>query len=208
MTDDATPAAAPATAPAKPPTAPSRARRIIAVAVAVVVAVGVFLGVQALLRVVNQPNVAPSTIEESTSYSYVSDEYGFSVDFPSEPTETTQVQPVAGYDIELLQVQWVNSDTTYLVGAAIFPPELLEQNLDVMLQNSIGGAASASGAELSDLEFIELAGERAIRGTLTFPNGQVGVTVIALHNGGQYSLTMVSSEADREAFLEGFAFTS
>jgi len=182
--------------------------RVLAVGAGVIAASLSYAGVSALLNSADGPGATPSTIDAPTAVTYTSDEYRFSVQFPSEPSETTQTQAILSYEIELLTVQWVNHDTLYSANAATFPEEIIAgQELDSLLQNSMGGVASATGGTLSDQNFIDVEGRRAIAAIVSYPTEEVGRVMIVLDGLTQYSLLSTGSESDWSAFLDSFTFT-
>lgn len=186
----------------------SRTTRIVAIVVGVVVFIGTWIGVSALLNALDAPAAVSTAVDGGAGVAYESQEYGFTARFPSEPVETTQNQAVLAYEIEILTVQWVSESTLFSLNAAILPEEIVTaQELDVLLENSIGGVATATGATLTGQEFTELDGERAIAALISYPTGISGKVFVVLNGTTQFSLMVTGDESEWQPFVDSFAFT-
>ena len=220
-------AAADGTVPpaAAPPVKPASVRRrVLTIGLAVVVAVGSAIATNAILHAVNdrpssegeQPSGGEQPSDDQPSDDQPSDdqgevftsaEDGFSVVFPGEPQVQSIVQEIGEFDIPITVYSTSAGNVQFLVSAAEMPASVLEaQDLDTFLTNSLTGSVEGGGAELTSQSFTTLSGERAITGTMTAESLTLH-TVIALHNGLQFSVSVISDdEAAAQAFFDSFTF--
>lgn len=128
---------------------------------------------------------------------YRSDEFGYQITFPGEPTESSVTQSVAGYDLEIYTATYTSGDLSLTVNTTEFPPELYsEPGLDTMLSGSLEGAAGAVGGTLENVEYLEIDGERAISGVIRTAQADVYVVVL-FHDLVQYTIASVSGSAQQ-----------
>lgn len=195
---------------AQEPPKKSRAGLIVLIAIGAVLLIGaVIAGIVFAINLAStlgsNQGVQPGSEEDTVSY--VSEEYGYSVEFPGEPIEDTQTQSVAGAEISLTQAQWIEGDRMYISVAADLSEFLVGQDPDDVLENSIAGAAGNTGATAVGHEFLEVDGERALSAQLDLPNGQSLFWLVVVRDGIQYQLGAPADKADHDWFVESFDFT-
>jgi hypothetical protein len=196
----------PSPAPVPPPA--SKTRMIVLIVVGVLVAAAVAVGVFALLRFLDPADKFPDSSTSDTpageTVLYSSSDHGYSVEFPGEPTESSQTVPIAGHDIVLDTVGWESGDTAFAANVAEFPAELVGE-VGAMLSGSVEGAvANIPGAELISKEEIQLAGLPAIRGEASSPSGPLTI-VVAFDGPIQYQLFVLGVEpAEADPFFDSF----
>lgn len=198
--------------PAESPKRTSGRQRLIVIIIAVVVAVLVFVGVQWILNTVAPKDGGDATTSESAApetsadgYVYTNDDLGFTVTLPGEPEETTTVQSVAGFDIPLTQAQWLDGSNLAVVSAAEFPDEIMAQDMDTMLTNSIAGAATSTGGTVSEETATELAGAPAHRAVLALANGQTAEILVAFEGNLQVSI-VAGGDVSLDDLIDSFSF--
>lgn len=182
---------------------PSAARIILSIIVALVVVAGVSFATQAILRVVAPKGPVDASVEGGVEYSNA--DLGFSATFPGEPTVTSEVQEISGYEIEINQFQWANGADLVLVAASVYPEGALVED-DSRLANSIAGFVQSAGATVSGERDTELDGVDARRASVAFDNGSTADIVVAFVDSTQYMI-MASGAHSLESVMEGFSFT-
>jgi hypothetical protein len=180
--------------------------------VGIVVAILVFIGIQFFLSTVAPKDGGDATTSESAApeassdgYVYTNDDLGFTVTLPGEPEETTTVQSVAGFDIPLTQAQWLDGSNLAVVSAAEFPDEIMAQDMDTMLTNSIAGAATSTGGTVSEETATELAGAPAHRAVLALANGQTAEILVAFEGNLQVSI-VAGGDVSLDDLIDSFSF--
>ncbi|MDH6180722.1 hypothetical protein M2152_000904 [Microbacteriaceae bacterium SG_E_30_P1] len=190
---------------------------VILIVVALVVAVGGFIGFTALFNsggntpapseTSGQEEPGTEAPESDAPFVYTNDEFGFSVDFPAEPQERSDVQQIAGFDIPLTQAQWSAGSDLAAVNVATFPDEILNQDLDTMLMNSLEGGAAAAGGTLTESSDTDLDGAPAKRGTISLPDGGTAEMLVALKDNLQISL-LAAGSVSLDDLITSFSFSA
>lgn len=152
-----------------------------------------------------EPTPPPATPEPS-GYVYGSADFPFEVTFPGPPERAVAPQSVAGFDLELVTVSWAQGDLEVVLAATEFPAGLLPDGpSDEVLQASLEGAAANVGGVLQDVAFVEVAGERALTGTIRA--GSTLYATVLFHDLVQYSLlTHDGTPEQHAAFVESLHF--
>lgn len=188
------------------PAEPSRRTRIIAIVVVfALLAAGLFFGIRAIIDVAGSrvPAAGPTPSSTSAGFRYTSSQYGYSIEFPSEPTEQTQTVPVGDAQVDVVSAVWdggsrslVSTGATYPAGRLTDVPSSLKSALD-------GVVAKTTGAQLVASDPVKLAGIPAVEAQITVPGGGL-VIVIAIDGDTQYQL--VAANVDKTT-ADGFFAT-
>ena len=181
--------------------------------VGIVVAILVFIGIQFFLNTIAPKDGGDATTSEQSAapdasgdgYVYTNDDLGFTVTLPGEPEETTTVQSVGGFDIPLTQAQWLDGSNLGVVSAAEFPDEIMAQDMDTMLTNSIAGAATSTGGTVTEETPTELDGAPAHRAVLALTNGQTAEILVAFEGNLQVSI-VAGGDVSLDDLIASFSF--
>ncbi|MGX5680631.1 hypothetical protein [Schumannella luteola] len=207
------------------PQRPSRTVLVLSIIIAVLVAAGAGIGVFAALNAQRTSDAAPESSEsaepvEETSAPgeeaeategvlFTSEAHGYEVRFPGEPTVLEQNQALLGYELVIESAQWVEAMTIYTSQGVELPAEIATvQEPEVLLEGSIGGVASTTGATVEEKQSIELDGAPAISALLSFETGQRIFVVVALHDTTLITLIAPEEVAPRDAFVSSFRFVT
>jgi hypothetical protein len=188
----------------------TRTRVIVTVVVFVALAVGLFFGVRAVIEAAGshaatEPTGAPSASPSSTTvgFLYTSDEYGYSIEFPSEPTEQSKTVPVGGAQVAVTSAVWDGGTRSLISTGATYPAGQLK-DVNASLKSSLDGiVANTSGATLVSSDPTTLAGIPAVKAQISVPSGNLSV-VIAIDGDTQYQL--VAANVDQTT-ADGFFAT-
>jgi len=187
-----------------------RTRVIVTIVVFVVLAVGVLFGVRAIIDAAPAPSAASTASPTATSdvgFVYTSDEFGYRIRFPEEPTEQSRTVPSDDGEIETTSAVWdngvrslVSTGATYPAGAPTDVTGSLKSSLD-------GLVASTPDAQLLSSDPITLAGLTAVSATISVPSGTL-IVVIAIDGDTQYQLVSANLDPDTaEGFFATFELT-
>ena len=191
----------------------STRRRVLIIALSAAVAVGTAIGTTAILHAINDrpadvakppPGDLPT---EGETLLWNFPEHRFAVAFPSEPDRQSTTQQVREFSVPITAYSVNSGSDQFVVSAAEMPATVLEQqDLDTFLTNSLAGAASGVGAELTEQSFTTLGGERAIAGMFDVQNSTAYVT-ITVREGMQFSVMVLTDDSTTaEDFVSSFAF--
>lgn len=187
---------------------PSRRSRVTAIVVVfALLAVGLFFGIRAIIEAapapIPAPTASPSASSSDVGVSYTSDEFGYRIQFPAEPTEQSRTVPSDDGDIETTSAAWDNGVRSLVSTGATYPAGVLA-DVTGSLQSSLDGiVANTPDAQLVASDPITLAGLTAVSATISVPSGTL-IVVIAIDGDTQYQL--VSANLDPET-AEGFFAT-
>jgi len=184
-----------------------RTRVIVTVAVFLAIAVGLFFGVRAALDAVGSrlPVASPSTSPSATSagFTYVSSQYGYSIEFPAEPTEQTKSEPFEDDEISVTSAVWENGLRSLVATGAAYPTGALA-DVNASLKSALDGLlANTPGAQLQSSDEFTLAGISAVKALIATPGGDLRV-VIAIDGDTQYQLVAYNLD---ETTADGFFAT-
>lgn len=173
------------------PAPPTRRTRVIAVvAVALVLAIGLFFGVRALIEAAGSKTAAmptPSPTSTGAGFTYTSDEYGYSVEFPSEPLEQSKTVPVGDFQVALTSAIWSDGTRSLISNGATYPSGLLT-DVDASLASSLTSAvAGIKGARLVSSDPTTIDGIPGISANILVPSGTLRI-IIAIDGDTQYQL--------------------
>lgn len=96
---------------------------------------------------------------------FTSDEGGFSIDMPGEPTPSSQSAETALGDITFYFYQLGDGDAQYAVSYNDYPVDIDQNNTESVLGDAIKGAAQ--GNEVKNQKTIEIQGHTAVQGEMT-----------------------------------------
>lgn len=168
-----------------------RTRVIVTIIVFLALAAGIFFGVRAVLDAVgsrlsaSSPSASPSPT--SAGFTYTSAEYGYSIEFPSEPTEQTKTVPVGDADVQVSSAVWNNGVRSLVSTGATYPTGALA-DVNASLKSALDGIiTNTSGARLESSDAFTLAGISAVKALIGSPGGDLTV-VIAIDGDTQYQL--------------------
>ena len=190
------------------PGEPTRRTRVIAIIVVfALLAVGLFFGVRALVEAAGSraPDAAPSASPASTEagFRYTSAEYGYSIEFPSEPAEQSKTVPVGDAQVAVTSAVWDGGSRSLVATGARYPAGQLK-DVNASLKSSLDGiVANTGGATLVSSDPTKLAGIPAVKAQISVPNGSLSV-VIAIDGDIQYQL--VAANLDQKT-ADGFFAT-
>ena len=184
-----------------------RTRVVVSIAVFLVLAVGLFFGVRAMIDVVGSrqaeatPTASPSSA--APGYTYTSAEYGYSVEFPAEPTEQTKTVPFDDAEIAVTSAVWENGLRSLVSTGAAYPAGALA-DVNASLKSALDGLlANTPGAQLESSDVFTLAGISAVKALIATPGGDLRV-VIAIDGDTQYQLVAYNLD---ETTADGFFST-
>jgi hypothetical protein len=168
----------------------TRTRVIVTIVVFAVLAIGVAIGVWALITASSSsPQSAPSPTPTTTSagYIYTSTQYGYSVEFPAEPTEKSSTVPVGDAQVSVTSAVWEGGTNSLVSTGAAYPAGALA-DVTTSLKSSLDGiVANTPDAQLVSSDPITLAGIPAVEAAISVPSGNL-VVVIAIDGDTQYQL--------------------
>jgi hypothetical protein len=149
----------------------------------------------------------PGGEQPEAGVGYRSDEAGYEVTFPGEPTESSLSQRVLGYDLETFTVTWVSGARNVSTNATAFPDELYAGDaIESMLTGSLDGGAEAIGGTIERSEFIDFEGERAVTALITTSDTEIYMLVV-FHNQVQYSIASVNgTQEEHDEVVASFRF--
>ncbi|MEO8261971.1 MAG: hypothetical protein ABI566_05315 [Pseudolysinimonas sp.] len=192
------------------PVEPTRRTRVlVTIAVFALLAVGLFFGVRALIDVAASQTAAPTPDPTPTSSSagfvYVSDDYGYSIEFPAEPTEQSQTVPAGGAEIEVTSATWDNGKASLVSTGARYPARELTDTT-ASLQSAVDGLiANTPNAQLVSSDPATLAGISAVKAVISVPAGNL-IVVIAIDGDVQYQLVAANLDpTTADGFFATFA---
>jgi hypothetical protein len=189
------------------PGEPTRRTRVIAIIVVfALLAVGLFFGIRALVEAAgSRAETAPSASPTSTEagFRYTSDDYGYSIEFPSEPEVQSQDVAVGEDAVPVTSAVWDGGTRSLVSTGATYPAGQLT-DVNASLKSSLDGiVAQTSGATLVSSDPTKLAGIPAVKAQISVPNGSLSV-VIAIDGDTQYQL--VAANIDQKT-ADGFFAT-
>lgn len=167
-----------------------RTRLIVTVAVFLVLAVGLAFAIPAIVGAVSSrtsATPAPTPTSSSAGFTYTSDEYGYSIEFPSEPTEQSKTIPVGDADVPIRTAYWTDGTRTLAVNGATYPAGSLtdvEASLKSSLTNAIAGIP---GARLVSSDPTTIDGVSGVSANIFIPDGTLRI-IIAIEGDTQYQL--------------------
>jgi len=174
---------------------PTRRTRLIAtIVVFALVAVGLFFGVRALAETAStRTGTEPTPTPTSTSvgFIYTSDEYGYRIQFPAEPTEESRTVPVGDAQVPVTSAVWSGGTKSLVSTGASYPAGQLA-DVTASLASSLDGlVASTPDAQLVSSDPMTLAGVSAVEATIAIPSGTL-IVVIAIDGDTQYQLVALN----------------
>lgn len=182
-----------------------RTRVIVTVVVFLALAVGLFFGARAVIDSVaaRLPAASPSASPSSAGFTYTSAEYGYSIEFPAEPTEQTKSVPFDDAEIAVTSAVWENGLRSLVATGAAYPEGALA-DVNTSLKSALDGlVANTTGAQLQSSDAFTLAGISAVKALITSPGGDLRV-VIAIDGDTQYQLVAYNLD---ETTADGFFST-
>jgi hypothetical protein len=167
-----------------------RTRVIVAIAVVLVLALGLFFGIRALIEAADArsaPTPTPTPTSSSTGFTYSSDEYGYSVEFPSEPLEQSKTVPVGDLQVALTSAIWSDGTRSLISNGATYPAGLLT-DVNASLASSLTSAvAGVKGARLVSSDPTTIDGIPGVSANILVPSGTLRI-IIAIDGDTQYQL--------------------
>ncbi len=189
---------------------PSRRTRLIVTGIVfLALAVGVFFGVRAVMDAVGarlpaaSPSASPSA--GSAGFTYTSAEYGYTIEFPGEPTVQTKTVPVDEAEIAVTSAVWENGVRSLVATGATYPAGSLS-DVNASLKSAMDGLiTNTAGAQLESSDAFTLAGISAVKALIATPGGDLRV-VIAIQGDTQYQLVAYNlDETTADGFFATFA---
>ena len=186
-----------------------RTRVIVTVAVFSLLAVGLFFGVRALIDVAASQTAAtsaptPTPTSTTAGFIYTSDEFGYSIEFPAEPTEQSQTVPAGGADIEVTSASWDNGSASLVSTGARYPAGELSDTTTSLKTALDGLVANTPDAQLVGSDPFTLAGIPAVKAQVSVPAGTL-LVIIAIDGDVQYQLVAANiGESAAEGFFSTF----
>ena len=186
----------------------TRTRVIVTLIVFVALAVGLFFGVRAVIEAAGShaatgPTASPTPTSTTVGFVYTSDEYGYSIEFPSEPTEQSTTVPVGDAQVPVTSAVWDGGTRSLVSTGATYPAGQLK-DVNASLKSSLDGiVANTSGAQLVSSDPTTLAGIPAVKAQISVPSGNLSV-VIAIDGDTQYQLVAANMD---QTTADGFFAT-
>jgi hypothetical protein len=180
---------------------------IVTIIVFLALAVGLFFGVRALIEAAasRPPAASPTATPTPTSagFLYTSADYGYSIEFPSEPAEKSTTVPVGDAQVPTTSAVWDGGARSLIATGATYPAGALK-DVTASLKSSLDGlVANTAGAQLVSSDPITLAGIPAVEAEISVSSGTL-VVVIAIDGDTQYQL--VAANIDKKT-ADGFFAT-
>ena len=176
------------------------------------VLIGAFVSTQLLLNSIDgdpegERGPGDSVAFEDRAPAFVSDEFGFTAHFPSEPAVESIEQQFGDIVVPVTVFTAVTGTDQFLVAVADMPENVLDlQDVDTFLTNSLNGMAGGVGGRVVDRSFTAVSNERAITGVIHFGDSDEIHAIITLHDGKQYTITTITSDLEATvAFLQTFS---
>lgn len=175
------------------PAEPSRRTRVIALIVVFgLVAVGAGFGIKALVDVANTrpaatPSATPTPTSTGAGFDYTSDAFGYTIEFPAEPTEQSKTVQTEKGDVQSTTAYWTDGTVTLAVNGAAYPEGALgdvEGSLKSSLTTAIDGI---SGARLVSSDPTTIDGIPGVSANIFIPDGTLRI-IIAIDGDTQYQL--------------------
>ena len=186
-----------------------RTRVIVTIAVFALLAVGLFFGVRALIDVAawqtaTAPSATPTPTSTAAGFVYTSDEFGYSIEFPAEPTEQSKTVPAGDAEIEVTSAAWDNGSASLVSTGARYPAGELTDTT-ISLKTALDGlVANTPDAQLVGSDPFTLAGIPAVKAQINVPAGTL-LVVIAIDGDVQYQLVAANiAESAAEGFFSTF----
>ena len=134
----------------------------------------------------------------------------YEVTFPEKPQTQTLPQTAGEYELELNIATWESDDEYFAVNSTTYPPEVMEQDIDEILTNSVAGmVTSTPNGTLIESEFTELDGARAITGSIDVGETGTMFFTLSVYSNSQYTLLSLGHDRDvHDAFAASFGYTS
>jgi hypothetical protein len=178
---------------------PTRRTRVTAtIVVFALLAVGLFFGVRALIdvagsRVESSPTSSPTPTSTGIGFTYTSADYGYSVEFPAEPTEQARTVQVGDAEVPVTSAAWDNGTASLVSTGARYPAGALSDTT-VSLKSALDGlVANTSGATLVSSDPVKLGEFPAVKATISVPAGNI-VVIIAIDGDTQYQLVAANTD--------------
>ena len=166
--------------------------------------VGASIGTQALIGALT-PKHAPAVA--AASYAHTSAGMGYTAEFTGKPTVTPSEQTVGDTVLKTELVEYFRNPVDEVVVATELPTELVADDRDELLTTFYDSAASGfPGAKVSAAKTTEVAGEKALSGTITLKNGTVANFVVVYHNEVQYMLYEQVGAKSTQKLFDSFEF--
>lgn len=143
---------------------------------------------------------------------FVSSKYGFAATFAGEPTTSTSKLDIDGVDVPYTTYERDNGDRFYEIVVFEYPPTEFDlSDTDARLEDGINGSVqNIRGGKLLHSEFGQLAGYRAITGTIAAPtDGEtiyINETIFIKGNTMFLIQSSGASEHDFNEFRKSFEF--
>jgi hypothetical protein len=190
-----------------PPEPSRRTRVIVTIIVFVALAVGIFFGVRAAIDAVGSrpPAASPSPTSTSAGFTYTSAEYGYSIEFPAEPAETTKTVPSDDGEISVTSAVWENGIRSLVATGATYPAGS-RGDVNASLRSALDSlVTNTPGAQVESSDAFTLAGIPAVKALIRTPGGDLRV-VIAIEGDTQYQLVAYNlDETTADGFFSTFA---
>jgi biopolymer transport protein ExbD len=182
---------------------------IVTALVFVVLVVGVIFGVRALVEAVGSraetaPTASATPTPTPAGFTYTSAEYGYTVEFPSEPTENSSTVPVGDAQVPVTSAVWEGGTRSLVSTGATYPAGALA-DVNASLKSSLDGiVANTVDAQLVSSDPVTLAGIPAVEASISVPSGNL-VVVIAIDGDIQYQLVAAGfDKATADGFFASF----
>jgi hypothetical protein len=130
---------------------------------------------------------------------YVSDEFGYSAEFPGDPTVDTRIPVELGATVESTYATWEESGVKYEVVATQKPDGVAYEVSDSALAAwADATAASITGATVAEANYTYIDGHRAIAGLLSRPD-TTEATYLAITVDGDVAYSIEIAGVDQPA---------
>lgn len=182
-----------------------RTRVTVTIVVFVLLAVGVFFGVRALVEAAGSrtdatPSASPTATSDGIGFTYTSADYGYSIEFPAEPTEQSRTVQVGDAEVPVTSAAWDNGTVSLVSSGARYPADALSDTTGSLKSALDGLVANTPDATLVSSDPVKLGEFPAVKAAISVPAGNV-VVVIAIDGDIQYQL--VAANAD-QTVSDGF----
>jgi hypothetical protein len=182
---------------------------IVTVVVFALLAVGLFFGVRALVedagsRTEAAPSASPTPTSTGIGFTYTSTVYGYSIEFPAEPTEQSRTVKVDGADVPVTSAAWDNGTASLVSTGARYPASSLSDTTASLKSALDGLVANTPDATLTSSDPVKLGDFPAVKAAISVPAGNI-VVVIAIDGDTQYQLVAANTDTTvSDGFFNSF----
>jgi len=133
------------------------------------------------------PTPTPSATSSGAGFDYTSDDFGYTVEFPEEPTVQSKTVATEKGDVQSTTAYWTDGTVTLAVNGAAYPAGALG-DVDGSLKSSLTTAVDGiSGARLVSSDPTTIDGINGVSANIFIPDGTLRI-IIAIDGDTQYQL--------------------